>query len=232
MDQLVFLCGGMGSRLNDAKAASTPKCMIPVDGDPLLAKLVRLFSPMVPDPHRSIFIVRADDPIVPAWVRENLPGATLVPQDKPDGVANAVHLALPHVEERAVVLLGDVYFSGAFSPWPAQGSALFAWPEASDQETRNNFGIRMEDATPVELIEKPRDLTGLQCGLGVYLLTREAIARFPETPRNPRSGEREITAALAFTLAQGVPYEVVSFRGQYVNVNDVEDLARVAELEK
>lgn len=224
--QVVFLCGGTGSRLSrDPLTATRPKCLTPIGNQTLLGLLYRVLGP--DDSRDAIFVHRSDDASVPAWVADYAPGAKLLPQAAPDGVANAVALALPYLRSRALVVLGDSYLAGEFEAWPATGSALCIWREADAAAIRANFGIRLEGADAVAVSEKPAETEGLACGMGVYLFERETIAGFLTAPLNPASGEREITAAIAQALANGSRFQTVAFTGRYLNINKGADLAQL-----
>jgi glucose-1-phosphate thymidylyltransferase len=143
----------------------------------------------------------------------------------PDGVANAVRLALPHLIGPALVVLGDIVLDGALACPPPPAPALVIWRDAPPGVTMRNFGIRVDaGGAPEALTEKPPDPTGLVCGLGLYWLTPEVIERFGAAPVNPRTQEREITAALAFAL-RDTRFGVWEFTGRYWNLNTAADLA-------
>src|SRR5262249_43974598 len=119
---------------------------------------------------------------------------------------------------------GDVVVEGGVGA-PPPPPALVTLPAAPPAVTRKNFGICVgADGAPVELVEKPAAADGLVCGIGIYWLTRAVIARFAAAPCNERTGEREITAALAFTMRE-VRYRLWELGGRYFNVNTPADLA-------
>ena len=64
----------------------------------------------------------------------------------------------------------------------------------------------------------------MHCGLGLYWLTPEVIETFADAPVNPRTGEREITAALSFAMTS-TRFGAWDFVGRYFNLNTAEDLA-------
>lgn len=218
--QVVYICGGTGTRLV-GRRAGLPKSMVEVGGEPILQRLTRSLAGRPP-----IFVAAAGDPHVPAFVAERFPGAPLVTQPAPDGVASAIHLALPLLDGPALVALGDVLLEGDLGPLPP-APALVVWRAAPERATRANFGVALDDGGRVTaVVEKPAETRDLLCGLGLYLLTPEVIARFPATPRDVR-GELAVTAAIAHTLDAG--YRAVEFTGRYFNVNTAEDLAEAED---
>lgn len=221
--QLVFICGGRGTRF-PGRPAGAPKSMIELGGEPLLGRLWRQLAPRHTSPAPPVLVAAAGDDRVPRFAAARAPSARVIVQAEPDGVANAVLLALPHLEGPALVVLADIVLDGELGP-PPPPPALVTWPAAPPEVTRKNFGVRVgTDGAPVELVEKPAAADGLVCGIGLYWLTPDVIARFAAAPRNPRTGEREITAALAFTLRE-TRYGLWEHRGRYFNVNSAEDLA-------
>lgn len=199
--------------------------MVELAGEPIVARLWRQLRRHHTSSSPPIFVVAAGDPMVPAFVAAQIPSATVVTQSKPDGVANAVRLALPHLTGPALVALGDIVLDGELAAPPAPAPALVIWPEAPSAATVRNFGVRIDgDGAAEAVFEKPTDTTGLACGLGLYWLTPEVIDRFGAAPVNPSTGEREITAALGFAM-QTTRFGVWSFTGRYFNLNTAADFA-------
>jgi dTDP-glucose pyrophosphorylase len=215
--EVVLVCGGTGTRLA-GRPAGLPKSMVEVAGEPIVARLARALAGYGP----PVFVAARGDAHVPAFVAARHPGAPLVVQPEPDGVASAILLTLPHLRGPALVALGDLVLEGELGPLPP-APALAVWRGAPERAIRANFGVRLGDEGIVTaVVEKPRETAGLLCGLGVYLLTPEVIAAFARAPRDAR-GELAITTAIAATLDAG--YRTIEFTGTYVNVNTAEDLA-------
>jgi glucose-1-phosphate thymidylyltransferase len=120
------------------------------------------------------------------------------------------------------VVLGDVLLDGALGPLPPP-PALVVGPAAPERASRQIFGVRLDARGRVAaVVEKPAEVAGLLCGIGVFWLTPEVIAAFAGAPRDAR-GELAITGAIGATLEAG--YRAVTFSGRYFNVNTAEDLA-------
>jgi UDP-N-acetylglucosamine diphosphorylase / glucose-1-phosphate thymidylyltransferase / UDP-N-acetylgalactosamine diphosphorylase / glucosamine-1-phosphate N-acetyltransferase / galactosamine-1-phosphate N-acetyltransferase len=231
--QLVFICGGRGTRLRGADGAGIPKSLTEIGGEPIVRRLIRQFQHIHTSGPGPIVIVAQGDALTPAVIREALGSrAIIVEQEKPDGVANAILLAAPHLEERALVFLGDVVLQGEFSAPLPNESAVCVWRDASAETTRENFGVVLDNGSVAELVEKPVDPQGLLCGIGVYALTREAIAMFATSPINAAKGEREITEALRHLVRNRVPLGAFDFSGLYININRATDRAQADELLK
>jgi dTDP-glucose pyrophosphorylase len=222
--QAVFVCGGKGSRLRPQHAG--PKSLTPVAGATLLARLVSRFAPLHSSRRPPVVIVSSDDAETPQAVAPLLPGAHIVYQPWPDGVANALLLSQPFLDEEVIVTLGDVFLDGPLTLAPAP--ALFLWREAPPADTRNNFGVALTaDGLVSGVIEKPDDDRRLACGMGVYLLTRSAIAAFRDAPIDVRTGERGITDGIQAAIEAGVRFRAIPFSGYYSNVNSPRDIAAI-----
>ncbi|MBA3463676.1 MAG: NTP transferase domain-containing protein [Deltaproteobacteria bacterium] len=220
--QLVLICGGRGTRW-PGRQPGVPKSMVELAGEPIVARLWRQLRALHTSSAPPIVVVAAGDVMVPAFVTETIPSAIVVTQSRPDGVANAVRLALPHLSGPALVVLGDIVLDGELSAPPPSPPAVVIWPEAPPAATVRNFGVRIDrDGAAAAVFEKPTDTTGLLCGLGLYWLTPEVIDRFGAAPVNPSTGEREITAALGFAM-QTTRFGVWHFAGRYFNLNTAAD---------
>lgn len=222
--QLVFICGGHGTRF--PRAAGLPKCMVRFRGVPLLERLAAELLPLHDAPVPPVFVAAAGDPHVPALVRGLAPHATVLTQPEPDGVARAILLCRDLLHDPALVVLADTILDGTLERPLPPAPAVVVWRDAPAEATRANFGVALDGGVVRDVVEKPADPAGLACGTGLYLLTRDVVARFAGTPPEPDSGEYAITTALRRSLRDGTAWSVGVFRGTYVNVNGADDLAR------
>jgi glucose-1-phosphate thymidylyltransferase len=229
--QLVFICGGKGTRLRSGSGDLVPKSLTEVGGEPIVSRLIRTFLPLHTSEAAPVFIVAQGDSLTPQVIHARLGSkATIVEQAVPDGVANAVLLAASHLRDTALVFLGDIILEGEFSqPLPSE-SAVCVWKEAPDEATHENFGVRAAGGVVVEMVEKPANPKGLACGIGVYALTQDFIAQFANAPINPIKGEREITEALKYAVSRGHPLGTFEFSGIYVNINRLTDRTKAEEI--
>jgi glucose-1-phosphate thymidylyltransferase len=226
--QIVLICGGRGTRLGELNPDRRPKAMLLIHGESLVSHLWRRYRALTST--SPIVIHSASDTSVPEWAKTLDEGAILCPQATPDGVANAFALAAPHLAGPALFLLGDVILHGGFAgPWPAP-PAVGIWPEGSEATLRANFGVRLNGDRVVELVEKPTAGSGLVCGIGAYFLTSDHVREFLSTPRNPRTGEREITEALRQLVRHGHELRTLRFSGTYLNVNEPSDVVSASHL--
>ena len=223
--QTVFVCGGKGTRLAPRRVG--PKSLLSVGGTTLLARIVVSVRAFHDSARPPIVIVDARDNETPLALTALVPAAHAIRQAKPDGVANALLLAEPVLDDLVLVTLGDLFLDGAFAPFP-RGPGLVFWRDAPAAETQKNFGVSLNaDGFVSGVIEKPVDCHGLRCGMGVYVLTRSVISAFRDAPIDPRTGERGITAAVQAALDAGVAFHAIPFSGYYNNVNSLSDVAAV-----
>ena len=223
--QLVFVCGGRGTRLTPRQVG--PKSLIPLGGSTLLARLAGALAGFHTSAKPPIVIVDARDQETPAAVTSLLPTARIVRQPRPDGVANALLLPEPQLDDRVCAVLGDVFVEGAFAPFPHVPALLF-WRDAPPEETRKNFGISLDCAGAVRaVIEKPHDCRDMRCGMGIYVLGRSVISGFCGAPIDARSGEQGMTTAIQSAIDAGLTFDAVPFSGYYNNVNSPFDVAAV-----
>jgi glucose-1-phosphate thymidylyltransferase len=228
--QLIFTCAGKGTRLSGETGSTLPKPLTEIAGEPIISRLIRQYQSVHKGPG-PIVIVAPGDELTPKLTRALVGSrAIVVEQARPDGVANAILLALPHLVGDALVLLGDIVLEGTLSDPPSSSSAVYIWDEAPPEATRENFGVLVDNGRVAELVEKPAEPRGLKCGIGVYALTRDCVAKFADVPINPMSGERGITEALQYVNRHGFPLHALHFSGAYINVNRLVDRARAEEV--
>ena len=222
--QTVFICGGRGTRL---ARSGGPKSLVQVGGITLLEGLVSTFRPFHTSTSPPVVVVDRGDELTPRALTSLLPNATIVRQPVPDGVASALLLARPFIDDVAIFTLGDLFLDGHFGDIPQRSSLMF-WRGASPDAVTRNFGVVVgPDGAADAVVEKPADSDGLACGIGVYVLTPATISTFHAVPRDPVTGERGITDGIQAAIAAGVRFQLTPFVGFYTNINTRSDLAAV-----
>ena len=222
--QAVFICGGRGTRLKEKRG---PKSLVPIGDSTLLAGLISQIAPFHSSRKPPLVIVDAQDEETPQALAELLPAARIVRQPEPDGVANALLLARPLLDELAIVTLGDLFLDGQFAPIAPEPGLVFC-RAAPPEETARNFGIAAHpDGFVSGVVEKPADFRGWHCGMGVYVLSPAVVDCFRDAPIDARTGERGITDGIHAAIASGIRFRTVPFSGYYKNVNSRADVMAV-----
>src|SRR5690242_19268425 len=101
--QAVFMCGVRGTRL---ARSGGPKSLVQVGGMTLLEGLVSKIGPFHTSTRPPVVVVDRGDELTPRALTSLLPNATIVRQPVPDGVASALLLARPFIDDVAIVTLG------------------------------------------------------------------------------------------------------------------------------
>lgn len=223
--QIVFVCGGKGTRLRPNHVG--PKSLVCLGGSTLLERLVGFIGALHRSKNRPVVVIDADDKDTPEALGHLLPEAHIVHQAEADGVANALLLAQPFLDDVVIVSLGDLFLDGTLATLPCRPALVF-WREAPSTEIQKNFGLRTSsNGFVLEVIEKPIHCHRLSCGMGVYVLNRSVISCFSDAPVDSRTGERGITSGIQRALQRGVTFQTVSFSGYYNNVNSASDVIAV-----
>jgi glucose-1-phosphate thymidylyltransferase len=211
----VILCAGKGTRLYPV-TLTMPKPLVPVANKALLRYAIEILSDMGAT-EIGLVVDSLDSPI-----RERLGDGldtvgiplTYIAQENPQGLAHAVKLCQPFVDnEPFIVYLGDNIFQdhmpNLFTEFQQAGAcaaiALTVVPNPSA------FGIAELDGTTVKrLVEKPKDPPSNLAVAGVYIFDPvifDAIEHIKPSWRN----ELEITDAIQYLIEHNkcvMPYVV------------------------
>jgi glucose-1-phosphate thymidylyltransferase len=158
-----------------------------------------------------------------------------VHQREPRGLAHAVGLAGPHVEEDCVVLNGDNVFGTPITPALERQhrpdvDATILVEEASRTVAKTTGVVATDDrGRVVDLVEKPDDPSSRTVTTGCYVVPGE-IFEACRLVRPSERGEYELTDAIAVLVAAGLTVEAVELEGWRVNVNTPEDRDRAERM--
>jgi len=142
------------------------------------------------------------------------------------GIAHAISLAEPYVNDDMLIILGDIVYSGenliemkkAFDEKKSLVSYVGVQPVKNKLQIRKSYGITENGV----FVEKPIDVTNLKplLGLGIYMVSNKFFDAIKKTKPHPISGEIEITETLN-KLDMVMPFLL---SGKYKNINSKEDL--------
>jgi len=204
--QAVLLVGGRGTRMWPL-TADRPKGLIPVAGVPFLDLQIRqLTSAGI----QEVFLAVGRDQLAEweafAGVRD---GVRLIVEDEPLDTAGPVRAALDQLDERFMVLNGDVIvetdLAGFVESVPPDAEATLGLVEVEDTSA---YGVVVVDDGAVRsFVEKPPPelAPARTVNAGMYVLQRSALSDYPEAPLSfervvfPDLVERESLGAVVLT---------------------------------
>lgn len=213
------------------RTAHVPKVLLEVAGKPLLQRNVEILRDQLGV--RDLVVITGH---LAGQVREFLGdgrrfSVNVRYVDVPDpaiGLARGLASARSLLSEPFAMILGDELYrdtnhaglAAVDEPW----EAVCAVCETDDpRRIRKNYAVSIENGLVTRLEEKPRLVTNHWLGCGTYLLRPSIFDAIERTSPNPRSRRVELTDALATLVAAGKPVRAFPLRGEYVNVNSVED---------
>ena len=223
-----------------------PKCLLEVDGVPLLRRNLETMRDQLGIHHVRVVIGHHGERI-----REYLDGGAwlgmqieLVENDRLDReLAWSIHLGVRGTRGPCLVMLSDECYVGANHRdliASARSEALVTCglvKSSSHHQVKRNYVARIEDGRVVDLVEKPDDGRAPWMGVGTYLLQPEAVARLEAAFAAPEAkasaapeamasaapegdGPRDWTTWVGALARAGERVDVFHLAGDYVNVND------------
>jgi mannose-1-phosphate guanylyltransferase len=199
--QALILAGGEGTRLRPL-TADVPKPVIPLAGRPFMSYMIEWLR------RHGVDDVVMSCGFLADGVRAVLgDGAGLgvrlryVEEDRPLGTAGAVKLAEPLLDERFLVLNGDVLtdvdLSGQLEQHERTGARVTLWLISVEDPSPYGLVPLAEDGTVLEFLEKPapgRDRGANLINAGTYVVQREVLGLIE--PGVTTSWERDVFPGL------------------------------------
>jgi glucose-1-phosphate thymidylyltransferase len=168
--KIVLPVAGNGLRLRPY-TENVPKCLLPVAGKTILDWIVE--DSLSLKPAETIFITgykaEAVDSFLekrPAWGKTRA-----VVQSNPQGLGEAVSLALPYVDddEPVLIILGDTLFEADLSILHNVDENILYTYKVEDPR---RFGVAVTDSTGriTRLVEKPQEFVSDEAIVGIYFI--------------------------------------------------------------
>lgn len=235
--KVVLPVAGKGERMRPY-TNDLPKCLLPVGGKTIIDWIVE--DALQLKPSETIFIAgyKAEkmDQFLdtrPKWGRTRT-----VLQGDPQGLGQAISLALPYVEdnEPLLIILGDTLFDADLgvlaSTFCPEQSCPTCHPERSVSEVEGSsnvlytykvadprrFGVAVTDSTGniQRLVEKPQEFVSDEAIVGIYYIKdvkalRAALKHLMDNDIRTR-GEFQLTDALQMMLEQGCKFRTAPVR--------------------
>ena len=214
--KIVLPVAGNGLRLRPY-TENVPKCLLPVAGKTILDWIVE--DSLGLNPAETIFITGYKAEAVDAFLekRPNWGKTRTVIQSNPQGLGEAISLALPYVDdnEPLLIILGDTLFEADLSILRnADENILYTYKV----EDPRRFGVAVTDASGriTRLVEKPQEFVSDEAIVGIYYIkdtkTLKESLKYLMDNNIRTKNEFQLTDALEMMLEKGC-----SFRTAPVN---------------
>jgi bifunctional UDP-N-acetylglucosamine pyrophosphorylase/glucosamine-1-phosphate N-acetyltransferase len=210
----VVLAAGEGTRMRPL-TATRPKPLLPVGTGTLVEHVLDACHDHV-DGFVVVVGYRADD--VERHLGDEYRGkpVTYVEQQRQRGTADAVEAASDALDDRFLVLNGDVVIDPELvERLVAVGGNAMAVTAVDDP---HSYGVvSVEDDAVVDLVEKPDDPPSRLANVGAYAFEHDTLEFLARTGRSAR-GEREITETIRLMIDAGRRFAAVEYEGAWLDV--------------
>ncbi len=211
----VILAAGKGERM----CHDVPKTLMEYKGLPILTHIIAFWRK-----HIESFIIVANDKRILDHAKSLEIPVDFVEQPEPKGIAHAIGLVRDLVNEPFLVVLGDCYARGEFNVHPKMDQGVGVWVEGDEEATKAGYGVETYLETVMEVQEKPEEVRGLKCGMGLYFLKPNIFNYIDKAKPTKLRGEIEITNVIQDMIDGGEIFHPVIFFGDYRNINTMGDL--------
>ena len=168
--KIVLPVAGNGIRLRPY-TENLPKCLLPVAGKTIIDWIVD--DALFLKPSETIFITGYKAPVVDEFLKQKPEWGAVrtVVQSNPQGLGEAVCLALPYVndDEPLLIILGDTLFEADLSILSKASENILYTFKVEDPK---RFGVAVTDANGhiERLVEKPQDFVSDEAIVGIYYI--------------------------------------------------------------
>jgi bifunctional UDP-N-acetylglucosamine pyrophosphorylase/glucosamine-1-phosphate N-acetyltransferase len=210
----VVLAAGRGKRLHPL-TATRPKPLVPISGKPLVKHVLETAAPYI-DAFIVIIGYRGDQ--VRKTIGGHFAGKNIkyVEQAEQRGTAHAVAQAREELNDRFLVLNGDVVFDESLVAALADtnGNAI----ATMSVENPSNYGVvSVENDELAALVEKPEAPPSHLANLGLYAFETSIFGAIDGVEESER-GEYEITDAVESLRRDGEVVSIVEHDGEWLDV--------------
>ena len=229
----VIPAAGKGTRMGDL-TADRPKGLVEVANKPILSYV---FESLVDiGVEETIVIVGYEGGAIMDYFGEAFGGVPIqyVHQREREGLAAAVLLTEPYIEDKFIVLNGDNIFVDEISHSidqlrSSKADAGLVVEEVPKSAAGKTGVVRTANSEVTKITEKPKEPDSNLVTTGCYLLPPEIFdaCRLLEPSR---SGEFELSEAVNLLVKAGKKVTAVEFEGNRLNVNSLEEIEKAEEL--
>lgn len=208
--KIILPVAGKGERMRPY-TNNLPKCLLPVGGKTIIDWIVADTLPL--HATETIFITGYKAEAVEEFLK-NRPqwGKTrTVLQGDPQGLGQAISLALPYVsdDEPLLIILGDTLFQADILSLANAGENILYTYKVTDPR---RFGVAVTDAEGriERLVEKPQEFVSDEAIVGIYYIKdakalRESLQHLMDNDIRTR-GEIQLTDALQMMIEKGCKF--------------------------
>ena len=205
--KIVLPVAGNGLRLRPY-TENVPKCLLPVAGKTILDWIVE--DSLSLKPAETIFITGYKAEAVDTFLtkRQAWGKTRTVVQSNPQGLGEAISLALPYVEddEPLLIILGDTLFEADLSILHNVDENILYTFKVEDPR---RFGVAVTDSTGriTRLVEKPQEFVSDEAIVGIYYIKdtkvlKESLKYLMDNNIRTKN-EFQLTDALQMMLEKG-----------------------------
>ena len=213
--KVIIPMAGRGTRVRPHSHV-TPKPLLPVRGENMVARIVDLFNRVLPDGlDEAVYILGPD---FGADVRTQLTelsearGVTahFAVQEEAHGTAHAVDCAAEHLHGEGIVVYADTLFDMAPGV-DLEGADVIVWVKEVEDPRRFGIAIREGDKV-VEFEEKPEHPRSNEALIGIYYIKdlsklKKAIDYVIDNDLRGKGGEYFLTDAFDRMLQEGLVFK-------------------------
>lgn len=208
--KIVLPVAGNGVRLRPY-TENLPKCLLPVAGKTIIDWIVD--DALFLKPSETIFITGYKAPVVDEFLKQKPEWGAVrtVVQSNPQGLGEAISLALPYVndDEPLLIILGDTLFEADLSILSKASENILYTFKVEDPK---RFGVAVTDANGhiERLVEKPQEFVSDEAIVGIYYIKdvkalKEALNYLMQNDIRTK-GEFQLTDALERMIQGGCKF--------------------------
>ncbi|OGC10085.1 hypothetical protein A3F86_03360 [candidate division WOR-1 bacterium RIFCSPLOWO2_12_FULL_45_9] len=225
--QCVVICGGMGRRLAPLTTHKA-KSMVEVKGQPIIKYIVDYWREFVGE---FVFILGYGKEELLEYLKQLPIKARFIEEaGPPKGIANALLLAKPYVNDNFIVVLGDCLCSGQFVFPQEFIQGVGVWETGVADDIKRSYSVEINGQQIVRVIEKPQELINNYCGLGFYFFKKLFFDYVAKTSPSTKTNRVELTDVIQVMIDHQEKVSPVVLEGKYLNVTYPEDLERAKQV--
>ena len=214
--KIILPVAGKGERMRPY-TNNLPKCLLPVGGKTIIDWIVGDALQLAPS--ETIFITGYKAEAVGRFLagRPEWGKTRTVLQNDPQGLGQAISLALPYVDddEPLLIILGDTLFDANLGQLAGENENVLYTYKVQDPR---RFGVAVTDENGriKRLVEKPQEFVSDEAIVGIYYIKdvkelRAALKHLMDNDIRTR-GEFQLTDALQMMIEQGCKFRTAPVR--------------------